>query len=700
MGQSGAHDYDGLDVWGQPERPGLDVGGMVRALAESLAGGAQFNVSGFAPGMRFGFTAGRSADAPDHFLTPAPSNACITPGGARTPLYHAAKRVATFASTFDRLFCGLDDTFQPVTVATDVVNAAGGVTGKDKRQPTSVIHCQGTQGAVVFVFAEPDDGERSVKLVLHDGSTLPVFPGRQGVAWALLDTHLGGRATLDYCNVCAFAIVGKSLVLYGQSGTPALLSVNGAALELMVPTDDKPLVHQMEDLTIALCNERSIDQVIATAECAWFGVRALDENSQPVPVKGVNHIIRLGSGGDARTAPVKAADPAPEKASLNGWSGADTSHYTEGDSPRFARIDKPATMDLLGSPSGYGWVRLRFKSSGARKAKVGFFETADRVNLWLNGKALGAVGFGPGADSSGEPFSLPLAGGDNTLTMLADNMGRFCDGSVLGEPKGVFGDLWEVDALKPAAPKLAEGERIEPLRIKSPIMGLQWEDSTDPRRLTWKLSHRRSTPVFVVIETPGNDGALGPGVLLLNEKPLCAFVPGVPIRLRLEADRFAKGVVPFQIAIVGDIEHAAKTLTKCTRFYAGVNCISEKGEWSFAKWEPPAATSYEAAKKSGPAKGKGPTWWRAQFESPAANAGDPLAPPLSIETSGLSKGFITLNGRDLTRYFTATGGGKKVGPRTRFNIPRSWLRPSGMNDLLIFDEHGFTPGSCRIVSGE
>ena len=85
---------------------------------------------------------------------------------------------------------------------------------------------------------------------------------------------------------------------------------------------------------------------------------------------------------------------------------------------------------------------------------------------------------------------------------------------------------------------------------------------------------------------------------------------------------------------------------------------------------------------------------------PAANAGDPLAPPLSIETSGLSKGFITLNGRDLTRYFTATGGGKKVGPRTRFNIPRSWLRPSGMNDLLIFDEHGFAPGSCRIVSGE
>ena len=73
--------------------------------------------------------------------------------------------------------------------------------------------------------------------------------------------------------------------------------------------------------------------------------------------------------------------------------------------------------------------------------------------------------------------------------------------------------------------------------------------------------------------------------------------------------------------------------------------------------------------------------------------------PVYVDTTGLSKGHIFINGQNLGRYFTATADGRAVGPQNRLYVPRSWIKPDEHNELLIFDEHGFAPGALSRLRG-
>ncbi len=697
MGLRGAHEKGGFDTWGGGWCPGPSARRTITAVAEVLAAGGQFCLPSFAQGTRLGFFGGRLGDGPDRFVTPATSGSAISESGARGELYNALKRVGTFASSFERVFCGLDPTYQPVTIAADAVGPGASATGRKAGQqpssPASVVHCTGSQGSLVFVFA-PGDGRRVVKLVLGDGSTLPVTLGDQDAGWVLLDTHLAGRATLDYCNVNAFALVGKSLVCYGPAGAPALISINGSPVDLLIPEGDRPLIQEIEGVALALCSEACIDRAIATPEGVWFGVQSLDSDGAPVPCEGQSQAIRLGADGSVRSASVKAPSRASHKLALTNLSWADCSAYTSGESPRFARIDRPATQESLGTPYGYGWMRARLRSGKARKARAAIFESADRVHVWAGGEALGVIGSGPGATPACEPFSVSLAKGDTTMGFLFDNLGRASEGSLLGEPKGLYGHVWEVSPIRAGAPTIETDAPMEPLKYRTPIMGLQIGDTTDPRRLTWTFKHSRKTPVFVCLEASGDHGVQSPGLLLLNGAPVSLAVPGTPIRLRLDGEQL-KGTNKLQIAIVGDMEHAAPAYKGSMTLFLGEECLSEKGDWGFAKWEPPQGgpAAWQSVKKGeGPRKQSGPTWWRAEFSLPE-NPG-----PVALDTSGLSKGQLYVNGHNVGRYFTATARGKAVGPQTRLYIPDPWLKAGGLNEVLIFDEHGFTPAGCRVVS--
>ena len=48
----------------------------------------------------------------------------------------------------------------------------------------------------------------------------------------------------------------------------------------------------------------------------------------------------------------------------------------------------------------------------------------------------------------------------------------------------------------------------------------------------------------------------------------------------------------------------------------------------------------------------------------------------------------------------ATAAGKAVPPQTRYAIPRSMLSTGEANDIMVFDEHGFSPSKTRVVVDE
>ena len=136
-------------------------------------------------------------------------------------------------------------------------------------------------------------------------------------------------------------------------------------------------------------------------------------------------------------------------------------------------------------------------------------------------------------------------------------------------------------------------------------------------------------------------------------------------------------------------------MARSTILYECVETISGSAAWAFAKWEPPPAAAYGPLSRTAARARRGtPCWWRTTFVAPEAEQ------PLRIDTAGLSKGQVFVNGHNLGRYFTSTADGHAVGPQRRLYMPGSWIKPGEPNELTLFDEHGFAPHRVQIVYGD
>ena len=364
-----------------------------------------------------------------------------------------------------------------------------------------------------------------------------------------------------------------------------------------------------------------------------------------------------------------------------------------GTSDRFASIDSPVPMQVLGAPTGYGWMRLKFKSSAAKSLRVSAFDCSDRVHFFLDSAPLALVGRGPGASTG--LLTIPAKAKENTLVCLIDNMGRTSEGNALGEPKGLFGPLTIAAPFKAGTPKLEQGAPIDPLSVRKPIFDLESAGHTNPRRVTWHFHHRKKTPLVLVIESFPTLG-----VLILNDKPIAIIPAGTWERVVLSPELLGKSATSLQVAVLGDPDTALASLKASAAFYELEQPIAAKAAWAFAKWEPPTATKFKPLGKStglaaSSLKGA-PVWWKGVFGPAAPSSTEPLY----LDVSHLSKGVAFLNGHHLGRYFSNTADGKPVPPQSRLYLPEPWLKHDHPNEVVLFDEHGFSPEHCSILSGQ
>jgi len=250
--------------------PGASVSpwSIQRRLAEVLAGGAQYMIDPAVGGGSFGFSAGRDPESVDgFFFSGDDASAPVLGTGAAGASFHAIRRITTFATRFGRLFANLDPAYQPVVLDPGPQGDAKGARAKAQAATPAnakgVVHINGTQGGVVFVFGEEasSGASREATLLMPDGSTLPVNLGQQSVVWCVLDVQVGGRYSVDYCNLCAMGAVGRVFVCYGPAGARAMLSVNGSPLETVVPSGKTPSVVEHEGLMVVVCSEDQIDHV-------------------------------------------------------------------------------------------------------------------------------------------------------------------------------------------------------------------------------------------------------------------------------------------------------------------------------------------------------------------------------------------------------------------------------------------------------
>lgn len=703
-------DLGRADVWGAERTPAVLPEQAVHRLAQVLAAGAQFQVGPFHGGTTFGFCGGRLPGATGGFATSSNDHAApLAEAGGRGALYGAVKRIATFASSFERLFAGLDPADHPVVADPSSL----GATPKGAAVATSVVHARGGQGSVAFVFA-PDTpparggrGERAVaRVTLPDGSTLPVDLSGQPVVWCLLDALLVNRSTLDYGNLSAFTLLGSVFVCFGPPGAHGIMSINGSRFEAIVPDGDEPLVELHEGVTVVVASERQIDAAYVGEDAVYVGCAGLNQLGEPLPHEAFKVCVRVARDGSVTRVEMGAPVRTPRAPVCAGWSSADTLEYVAGDSDRYATIDGPEPLERLGAPYGYAWARVRIPSSSTKKAHAALFGCADRAHLYHDGKLLEVVGDGPlaGGASAGAAadrlVTLPLRKGESAFTILLDNLGRWSSGMGLGEPAGLYWHVYEVKPIRAGKPTIETAPPLAPLAFRSPLWGVHAGDRTDPRRITWSVSHRRKTPIFMVVRLPAaaQPAEVGAcrGIVTLNGEPMHALGDGAAAtRLFFDPERLSRGKNVFQLTMLGtqgQDDAALRAIGAGVSLYEGVACLTEKAEWAFAKWTAPPAGAFEPGDKGPQARPAGrPVWWRSSFDAKLAGF------PLFFDATGLTKGQIFLNGRNLCRYFVATHDGKKVPPQERYYLPEPWLRDGEPNDLLIFDEHGAAPTKCRLV---
>jgi beta-galactosidase len=682
-------------VWGQDRSDGPTPAQLQRRLAETLAAGGQFNLAPFHGGANFGFGGGRLPRGRGAFAVTGRDGPLGEAGGPG-PSYALVRRVCTFASRFGRTLASIDPEFRPVTLDTGADDPHL-QKGRQRPQAISVVHARGSQGGVALVFgSDPESRPKrgagsSASVLLPDGSSLPVHFGDQSVVWVLLDLNLTPRATLDYSTFCALAQVGDIFVCYGPAGATGVVSVNGSPLNVTAPKGRTPVVVDHEGVRVVVLSEAQADSAFVVDDSVIVGAAWVRADGTPVAPPGARTCVRVGPDGSTATVSFEETVRRTGRATLAGWSAAETDDYTSGASPRFAAIDGPEDLSHLGAPSGYGWYRLRIRTAAARRAAVSCPSSGDRLHFFKEGEPLAVVGAGPGAV---DHTLLSLTKGDNTVVVLAENLGRVSGGPRFGERKGLFGAVWDLKAFRAGRATIETGSPVHPLKFRAPLWDVHQADVTGADRLTWSFAHRKKTPLFISIE-PG----VARGIVLINDVPSIWFgITGLE-REQLDAELLKRGNNVVQITLLDhdpanpreeDSLTVLKSMPTAVKFEEGAASFTENASWAFAKWELPAPSSYQDVGKGALRRRPAPTWWRTAFTAGESDA------PLMADLSGMTKGQIYVNGRHLGRYFVAEPTGKVVPPQSEYFIPASWLRPGSDNELILFDEHGAAPTRVRL----
>lgn len=669
---------------GEPDPDAADGLIVQRHAAEAIAAGAQLNIAAFCPGVTPAFSGGRLAEGEHRGLAQRPLQALgIDESGAVAPTLAALRPLLSFANCFGRVLASVDDEYRPV-VADPANPGPGGI---------AVVHQQGPQGGVIWVFSEPGvKGSKKqqgvVPLLLPDGSHLDIPIGVQGVNWCPLDVNLGGRVVLDYATLCIMYASSKLIVAYGPAGSVGQVSINGTPLEVEVPKGRHHIADVHEGVCVVVVNEEMVSETWVFEDDAYVGVEGVRADGSAIP--GTRKGVRIKSNGSESPVSGQRATTGGVTG-LSTWAAAQADEYAFGTSPRFAGIDGPAALSRLGAPAGYGWYRVTLRSGAAKKVKLGAPQSADRLHLFIDGEPFGVLGTGPGAT---DELSISLKKGDRTIVLLAESVGRLSAGSTLSDPKGLWGPLYEVTPVKVARPELVETDPLDPLSFRKPLMQVPEGEHTHPVRLSWGFVHRKKTPLFL------NMGPVdAKAMVLLNDTPVAWIDRGGVAEMELDPEVLVRGNNTIQLAVLtdavgdaGDDEVETLASTVNPKIVEGVNDLTAKGEWAFAKWEPPAPAAFDPIAKTKMGPVAGPTWWRSSFQASASSASEE---PLVLDPAGMTRGQVFVNGRHLGRFAVSAPDGTALPGDAKLILPAPWLR-EGENELLLFDEHGGNPGKIKL----
>jgi len=649
-----------FDKWGDKHET-RDAKEAARRSMEILGCGGQYNHYMWHGGTNFGFFgSGLLSGKGDYQTTSYDYDAPLAEGGGLTEKYYLPRHVNLLAQHMGPYLgqAGMD---QPGVSATNVPEVLN-IVGLDGSW--AVVTNNGRDDITTAGISIPTTGQQL---------TVPLEPfGAMALPYELV---LSPGHTLDWANLSPLGFFGgRTLVFHGPKGFEGRISINGKELAKPIPAGDEPSLFSLEGLTIALIASDLamrtwyVDDVLVFGP-AWVGEDLSDMVPPSAAAKQFNLLLPDGKLSRRKYRSGPARKPTAPKLTLPKRYAVCAE--TSANSLSWKKIDRPKDLDRLGVHYGYGWYNIEIDAPRAKKRNLFLPDCEDRASLFLNGEKIGIWGRGPGAVRTALPARFKR--GKNTLSVLADNLGRANFGPNLGSAKGLFGHIFDAKPMKMRRFKLSKAEsftkRIVPRSLSHLLVELEradcWIAETDITLATVTPLSLEFSDLPCHLSVSCNDRSAGFFQAIGKNRG----------EVNLSGE-LKKGKNRIRLVMWGDV--TAKHLENFTCTALNEN-LSAEAKWLFRPWEVPQVPQEHLPK----AVKNIPGWYSTKF----AYTPKPSPMPLFVSLSGL-KGQIFLNGHNVGRYW-------KVGPQKWYYLPECWLKEK--NELLIFDEAGQSPAPAKLA---
>ena len=646
-----------FDFWGSGIHERRDPREVARRAMEMLGCGAQYNYYMFHGGTNFGFWGSRLVEGEATYQTTSYDyDAPLAEGGELTEKYYLTRLVNMMANHMARFLASafMEDPGVTIHDNTDVRNLTGPL-GR------WAVITNGGCDDITDVNVSLPKGEERLKVPL----------GPFGAVAVPIDVALTPTVTLDHTNLTPLGLFGeKVLVLHGPASWAGEVKINGEQFAVEVPGGIEPTLLACGEIFVAVISSELACKTWFVDDLLIFGPDFVGETAEDVTMaKGATHYILLSLDGKISRRKIKTPTSQPRATTprLGTWRRVSVCGEPIDESLQWKKIERPRSADQLGVPQGYLWYRIEVRQKQAGRRYLFLPDCADRATIFLNGKHLGVWGRGP--DAARTPIGANFKRGENVLTILVDNLGRFSVGPRMGELKGLYGHIYDAKALPMKKFKLTKGEsfskrlvphsmaHLAPLPEKGPLTAAE----TD-------ISMKKVTPIHLTFKDIPHHVAV-----LCNDKPVGLFpmtgegsFGDVTLSSELKS---GKNVI--KLLLWG--EATAKSLAG-VKFYSLSECITSGAKWLFRPWTLP--------QEGGRVVGKSlPAWYSTSFKYTEAGQ------PLYLHILAAKKGQIYVNGRNIGRFWT-------TGPQDCYYLPECWLAEN--NQLLLFSEGGENPSTSRL----
>ncbi len=643
--------------------------------------------------------------------------AAIGQAGDLRPIYTRFKRAALFARSFETVLENSDNATDAYkNAATD---AGIRVTARVSPAGTLLFLDNNGKNAIKTQVKEADGS------VFPTGNPLTIAPGQ--IVPVIRDFNLMPGVILERSTpLLGVATQGKTttLVAYGPPGDASDLRfrvtkpISGIRPGVTRKGNLVTVQHPIDD-TISIDSFKAGEQTIrvltmstANSDSTWF----VDNNvivepgfvgeskwvngklslSVEYPTDALVPALVFGDGAEHTLLPEFAPLFMPAVPTLTPWQihPGDAEAAPSFPDAEWKSSTDPLPMGADGDYGAYAWYRTAIRTPKAGTYTLQFTDGGDSASVFIGGKLIGTTTVKKG-------LALALPTGPSSLAVLTAHYGR---------PK-LFGYLGPLDTVD------AKG-------LRGPVI-LNAGTSKGKPITNWRIKHddtpSLTEPPTLTTGAGWADGTTGPEIF--GGKRGYAWyittlpdVPGPHRRLRFEnvdddATVYLNGkqIASHQgwgtafDAPLDEAWHSGKPNELAVRVYNGdggggiqgavtLQTIAEGDEIAVQNWRMRGGigdlpTIWRPLARA--ATAPSPMWYKATFTAapPAPTGPHPI---LRVTTTGLSHGFLWLNGHNLGRY------PEKV-PIDGLYLPEPWLI-AGQNELVVFDEQGRSPSLVTLTA--